>query len=131
MAYSQPVIDHFEHPQNVGSLDGSSPCVGTALVGSPQVGEVIKLQIRVDPATGLIDEARFRTYGSGPAIAASSLATQWLRGKTPDAAVMIGHAEIARELQLPPTRLHCSILVTDAIKAAVGDYRAKRGGAAR
>lgn len=125
MAYSQQLIDHFENPRNVGSLDRHSPQVGTALVGSPQVGEVIRLQIHVNPATGLIDEARFKTYGGRAAIAASSLATQWLQGKSPDAATRITHADIIRELDLPPERVHCALLVTEAIEAAVADYRHK------
>lgn len=127
MAYSQQTTDHFENPRNVGSLDGGSPCVGTALVGSPGVGEVIRLQIRIDPATGLIGEARFKAYGSGAAIAAASLATEWLCGRAPDTALAIAGTDIVRELGLPPERVHCAILVAEAIEAAVSDYRAKHG----
>ena len=125
MAYSQQLIDHFERPRNVGTLDGGSPRVGTALVGSPQVGEVIRLQIEIDPATGLIAQARFKTYGSRAAIAASSLVTQWLRGKTPGAATQITHADIVRALDLPPERMHCAILLTEAIATALADHRHK------
>lgn len=125
MAYSPQLIDHFEHPRNVGSLDDRHCDVGTALVGSPQAGEVIRLQIRIDPAAGLIDQACFKAYGSSAAIAASSLATQWLRGRSLDAAAAITHADITRELALPPERVHCALVVTQAIQAAVSDYRAK------
>lgn len=125
MAYSRQLLEHFENPRNVGTLDAGDPNVGTALVGSPAVGEVIRLQMRVAPATGRIDAARFKTYGSGAAIAASSLATEWLQGKTPEAAAVITHAEIARALELPPERMHCAILVADAIRVAVNDYQAK------
>lgn len=125
MAYSRQLLDHFENPRNVGTLDAGDPDVGTALVGSPAAGEVIRLQMRVSPATGLIDAARFKTYGSGAAIAASSLATEWLQGKTPEAAAAITQAEIARALELPPERMHCAILVADAIRAAIQDHQAK------
>lgn len=126
MAYSPEVIDHFEHPRNVGTLDARHPHVGNALVGSPRIGEVIRLQIQVNSATGLIEEARFRTYGNAAAIAAASLATLWLKGRAPEAAAMIRHADLARELALPPERLHSALLVTDAIQAAVDDYLNKR-----
>ena len=125
MAYSEKVIDYSENPRYAGSLDANDPCVGTALVGSPRAGEVIKLQIRVNPATGLIAQACFKAYGSGPAIAASSLVAEWAHGKTPDAAALIRNADIARELSLPPLKVHCSILAEEAIKAAVKDYQSK------
>lgn len=126
MAYSSQVIDHFENPRNVGTLDARHPGVGNALVGSPQIGEVVRLQIQVNPATGLIEEARFRAYGSAAAIAAASLATLWLYGKTTETAVTVRHADLARELELSPERLHSALLVTDAIQAAVDDYLHKR-----
>lgn len=130
MAYSEKIVEYSGNPRNVGSLDRNDPTVGTGLVGSPRSGEVIKLQIKVDPETGVIAQARFRTFGSDPAIAAASLATEWLGGKTPEAALAITNGAIARELSLPPVKIHCSILAQDAIKAAVNDYRAKRGDSA-
>jgi nitrogen fixation NifU-like protein len=126
MAYSSKVIDHFEHPRNVGSLPKDDPNVGTGLVGAPECGDVMKLQIRIDPATGVIDDAKFKTFGCGSAIASSSLVTEWLKGRTVDQALAISNAEIVSELELPPVKIHCSVLAEDAIKAAVADYRRKR-----
>ena len=126
MTYSPKVIDHFQNPRNVGSLPKDDPHVGTGLVGAPECGDVMKLQIRIDPATGLIDEAKFKTFGCGSAIASSSLVTEWLTGRTLDQALAITNAEIADELQLPPVKIHCSVLAEDAIKAAIADYQRKR-----
>lgn len=125
MAYSDKVIDHYENPRNVGSFDKGDDSVGTGMVGAPACGDVMKLQIKVDPATGVIQEARFKTYGCGSAIASSSLVTEWVKGKTLDQASGIQNSQIAEELALPPVKVHCSILAEDAIKAAVSDYRAK------
>ena len=125
MAYSDKVIDHYEHPRNVGSLDTSDASVGTGMVGAPACGDVMKLQIKVNPSTGVIEDARFKTYGCGSAIASSSLVTEWVRGKTLDEALTIKNTQIAEELALPPVKIHCSILAEDAIKAAVNDYKAK------
>ncbi|HET7867434.1 MAG TPA: Fe-S cluster assembly scaffold IscU [Burkholderiaceae bacterium] len=124
MAYSDKVIDHYENPRNVGSLDGAAG-VGTGMVGAPACGDVMKLQIQVDPATGVIQDARFKTYGCGSAIASSSLVTEWVKGKTLDQALSIKNTAIAEELALPPVKIHCSILAEDAIKAAVEDYKKK------
>jgi nitrogen fixation NifU-like protein len=126
MSYSPKVIDHFQNPRNVGSLPKDDPHVGTGLVGAPECGDVMKLQIRIDPATGVIDEAKFKTFGCGSAIASSSLVTEWLTGRTLDQALAITNAEIADELQLPPVKIHCSVLAEDAIKAAIADYQRKR-----
>jgi len=123
MAYSDKVIDHYENPRNVGSFDKSDPSVGTGMVGAPACGDVMKLQIKVDDDTGIITDAKFKTYGCGSAIASSSLVTEWLKGKTLDEAGTIKNKEIAEELALPPVKIHCSILAEDAIKAAVDDYR--------
>lgn len=123
MAYSQAVIDHYENPRNVGSFAKDDPDVGTGLTGAPACGDVMKLQIKVDPKTGVITDARFKTYGCGSAIASSSLVTEWVKGKTLDEAGSIKNSEIAEELALPPVKIHCSILAEDAIKAAVADYR--------
>jgi nitrogen fixation NifU-like protein len=125
MAYSEKVIDHYEHPRNVGSLDKSDPAVGTGMVGAPACGDVMKLQIQVDEATGIIKDAKFKTYGCGSAIASSSLVTEWVKGKTLSEAEAIKNSEIATELALPPVKIHCSILAEDAIKAAIEDYRRK------
>ena len=130
MAYSDKVIDHYENPRNVGSFDKSDDTVGTGMVGAPACGDVMKLQIKVDPSTGLIEDARFKTYGCGSAIASSSLVTEWVKGKTLDQALLIKHTAIAEELALPPVKIHCSILAEDAIKAAVDDYRARHDAAA-
>ena len=124
MAYSDKVIDHYENPRNVGAL-GNDADVGTGMVGAPACGDVMKLQIRVNPATGLIEDAKFKTYGCGSAIASSSLVTEWVKGKTLDQALAIKNTAIAEELALPPVKIHCSILAEDAIKAAVSDYRSR------
>jgi nitrogen fixation NifU-like protein len=125
MAYSDKVIDHYENPRNVGALDKSDPTVGTGMVGAPACGDVMKLQIKVDDDTGVITDAKFKTYGCGSAIASSSLVTEWVKGKTLDEAGSIRNSQIAEELALPPVKIHCSILAEDAIKAAVEDYRKK------
>ena len=124
MAYSAAVIDHYENPRNVGSLDKNDLSVGTGMVGAPACGDVMKLQIQVDD-TGVIRDARFKTYGCGSAIASSSLVTEWVKGKTLDEAMQLKNTEIATELALPPVKIHCSILAEDAIKAAIEDYRKK------
>jgi nitrogen fixation NifU-like protein len=126
MAYSDKVIDHYENPRNVGTLDKDSGNVGTGMVGAPACGDVMRLQIQVN-AEGVIEDAKFKTYGCGSAIASSSLLTEWVKGKTLDEARAIKNTEIAEELALPPVKVHCSVLAEDAIKAAVRDYRAKRG----
>ena len=123
MAYSDKVIDHYENPRNVGSFEKDDPTVGTGMVGAPACGDVMKLQIKVDDDTGIITDAKFKTYGCGSAIASSSLVTEWVKGKTLDEAGSIKNSEIAEELALPPVKIHCSILAEDAIKAAVNDYR--------
>ena len=125
MAYSQLVIDHYENPRNVGSFDKTDESVGTGMVGAPACGDVMKLQIKVDRETGVITDAKFKTYGCGSAIASSSLVTEWVKGKTLDQAGSIKNTEIAEHLALPPVKIHCSILAEDAIKAAVADYRKK------
>jgi nitrogen fixation protein NifU and related proteins len=125
MAYSEKVIEHYENPRNVGSFDKSDDTVGTGMVGAPACGDVMKLQIKVNPQTGLIEDARFKTYGCGSAIASSSLVTEWVKGKSLDEALTIKNMQIAQELALPPVKIHCSILAEDAIKAAVSDYKAK------
>ena len=127
MAYSEMVVEHYENPRNVGSFDKGDESVGTGMVGAPACGDVMKLQIRVNPATGLIEDARFKTYGCGSAIASSSLVTEWVKGKTLDQAATIRNTQIAEELALPPVKIHCSILAEDAIKAAIDDYRKKHG----
>jgi nitrogen fixation NifU-like protein len=126
MAYSSKVIDHYENPRNVGSFDKSDPSVGTGMVGAPACGDVMKLQIKVNEQ-GVIEDARFKTYGCGSAIASSSLATEWMKGKTLEEAEKIRNTQIAEELALPPVKIHCSILAEDAIKAAIADYRRKHG----
>ena len=123
MAYSNKVLDHYENPRNVGSFEKNDPTVGTGMVGAPACGDVMKLQIKVDNDTGIITDAKFKTYGCGSAIASSSLITEWVKGKTLDEAGSIKNSEIAEELALPPVKIHCSILAEDAIKAAVNDYR--------
>jgi nitrogen fixation NifU-like protein len=123
MAYSDKVIDHYENPRNVGSFEKDDPTVGTGMVGAPACGDVMKLQIKVNTETGIIEDAKFKTYGCGSAIASSSLVTEWVKGKTLDQAGSIKNSEIATELALPPVKIHCSILAEDAIKAAVNDYR--------
>ena len=129
MAYSEKVIEHFKHPKNVGTLDKSKSNVGTGLVGAPECGDVMRLQIEVDDASGVISDAKFKTFGCGSAIASSSLATEWLKGKTVDEALAIDNMAIVEELALPPVKIHCSVLAEDAIKAAVQDYRNKSGAA--
>lgn len=126
MAYSEKVLDHYEHPRNVGSLDKDDAFVGTGMVGAPACGDVMKLQIKVGK-DGVIEDAKFKTYGCGSAIASSSLVTEWVKGKTVDEALAIKNTQIAEELALPPVKIHCSILAEDAIKAAVADYKAKHG----
>jgi nitrogen fixation NifU-like protein len=126
MAYSEKVIDHYQNPKNVGTLDKSKQNVGTGLVGAPECGDVMRLQIEVDDS-GLITDAKFKTFGCGSAIASSSLATEWLKGKTVEQAVSIDNMTIVEELNLPPVKIHCSVLAEDAIKAAVNDYRKKNG----
>ncbi len=127
MAYSEKVIEHYENPHNVGSFDKGDDSVGTGMVGAPACGDVMKLQIKVNPVTGLIEDARFKTYGCGSAIASSSLVTDWVKGKSLDEAMGIKNTQIAEELALPPVKIHCSILAEDAIKAAVQDYKTKHG----
>ena len=126
MAYSHKVVDHYENPRNVGSFDKSDTDIGTGMVGAPACGDVMKLQIKVDNDTGIITDAKFKTYGCGSAIASSSLITEWVKGKTLDQAGSIKNSEIAEELALPPVKIHCSILAEDAIKAAVADYKRKK-----
>ena len=125
MAYSEKVVEHYENPRNVGSFDKGDDTVGTGMVGAPACGDVMKLQIKVNPVTGLIEDAKFKTYGCGSAIASSSLVTEWVKGKSLDEALTIKNTHIAEELALPPVKIHCSILAEDAIKAAVNDYKAK------
>ena len=127
MAYSEKVIDHYQKPRNIGKLDKDSKTVGTGLVGAPECGDVMRLQIDVDDATGIIKDAKFKTFGCGSAIASSSLATEWLKGKTVDSAMEIDNMEIVEELALPPVKIHCSVLAEDAIKMAINDYRQKQG----
>jgi nitrogen fixation protein NifU and related proteins len=127
MAYSDKVVEHYENPRNVGSFDKGDDTVGTGMVGAPACGDVMKLQIKVNPETGLIEDARFKTYGCGSAIASSSLVTEWVKGRSLDEALTIKNTQIAEELALPPVKIHCSILAEDAIKAAVLDYKAKHG----
>ena len=127
MAYSNKVLDHYNNPRNVGSFDKADVTVGTGVVGAPECGDVMKLQIKVDPATGRIEDARFKTFGCGSAIASSSLATEWLKGKTLDEAEAIRNTAIVEELSLPPVKVHCSVLAEDAIKAAIRDYQQKQG----
>ena len=125
MAYSESVIDHFENPKNVGSLDKGSINVGTGLVGAPECGDVMKLQIQVNEETGVIEDAKFKTFGCGSAIASSSLATEWIRGKTIDEAMTLDNTKIVEELSLPPVKIHCSVLAEDAIKSAINDNKSK------
>ena len=125
MAYSDKVLDHYNNPRNVGSLDKADPSVGTGMVGAPACGDVMKLQIKVNPETNIIEDAKFKTYGCGSAIASSSLVTELLKGKTLDQATGIKNSDIATELALPPVKIHCSVLAEDAIKAAIKDYEVK------
>jgi nitrogen fixation NifU-like protein len=131
MAYSDKVVDHYENPRNVGSFAKSEDSIGTGMVGAPACGDVMKLQIKVNPETGVIEDAKFKTYGCGSAIASSSLVTEWVKGKSLDEALKIKNTHIATELALPPVKIHCSILAEDAIKAAVNDYKAKHPAIAR
>lgn len=126
MAYSDKVLDHYNNPRNVGSMDKSSPDVGTGMVGAPECGDVMKLQVKVNPVTGIIEDAKFKTFGCGSAIASSSLATEMLKGKTVDEALAIKNTAIVSELSLPPVKIHCSVLAEDAIKAAISDYKHKK-----
>src|SRR5208282_354350 len=126
MAYSDKVLDHYNHPRNVGSMDKSSPDVGTGLVGAPECGDVMKLQIKVNKETGVIEDAKFKTFGCGSAIASSSLATEWVKGRTIAEALTIKNTEIVKELALPPVKIHCSVLAEDAIRAAIGDWKKKQ-----
>jgi nitrogen fixation protein NifU and related proteins len=127
MAYSDKVIDHYNNPRNVGQLDKSSSEVGTGLVGAPECGDVMRLQIKVNPETQVIEEAKFKTFGCGSAIASSSLATEWVKGKTVEEAMQIKNTDIVKELALPPVKIHCSVLAEDAIRAAIGDWKKKNG----
>ena len=127
MAYSDKVVDHYNNPRNVGSMDKSRTDVGTGMVGAPECGDVMKLQIQVNSATGIIEDAKFKTFGCGSAIASSSLATEWLKGKSVDEALEIKNTDIVNELALPPVKIHCSVLAEDAIKAAINDYKTKQG----
>ena len=126
MAYSDKVIDHYNNPRNVGQMDKSQSEVGTGLVGAPECGDVMRLQIRVNPETHVIEEAKFKTFGCGSAIASSSLATEWVKGKTVDEALTIKNMDIVKELSLPPVKIHCSVLAEDAIRAAIGDWKQKQ-----
>jgi len=127
MSYSDKVIDHYNNPRNVGSMDKKDAAVGTGLVGAPECGDVMKLQIKVNPQTNIIEDAKFKTFGCGSAIASSSLATEWVKGKTIDQALAIKNTEIVKELALPPVKIHCSVLAEDAIRAAIGDWKKKQG----
>jgi len=126
MPYSDKILDHYSNPRNVGSFDAADPTVGTGLVGAPECGDVMKLQIKVNPTTGVIEDAKFKTFGCGSAIASSSLATEWLKGKTVEEALAIKNTEIVEELALPPVKVHCSVLAEDAIKAALKNYQDKQ-----
>jgi nitrogen fixation protein NifU and related proteins len=129
MAYSDKVIDHYNNPRNVGTLDKNSTEVGTGLVGAPECGDVMRLQIKVNPETQVIEDAKFKTFGCGSAIASSSLATEWIRGKKVEDALAIKNTDIVKELALPPVKIHCSVLAEDAIRAAIGDWKKKQGAA--
>jgi nitrogen fixation NifU-like protein len=126
MAYTDKVIDHYKNPRNVGSMDKADPSVGTGVVGAPECGDVMKLQIRINDQTGVIEDAKFKTFGCGSAIASSSLVTEWVKGKTIDEALKIKNTEIVHELSLPPIKIHCSVLAEDAIRAAISDYKKKK-----
>jgi len=129
MPYSDKVLDHYSNPRNVGGFDAKDPTVGTGLVGAPECGDVMRLQIKVNPDTGVIEDAKFKTFGCGSAIASSSLATEWLKGKTVDEAMEIKNTEIVEELALPPVKVHCSVLAEDAIKGAIQNYQQKQNSA--
>lgn len=126
MAYSEKVLDHYNNPRNVGSMDKTDPTVGTGIVGAPECGDVMKLQLKINPDTGIIEDARFKTFGCGSAIASSSLATEWVKGKSVDEAMALKNTVIVEELALPPVKIHCSVLAEDAIKAALRDYHSKQ-----
>ena len=126
MSYSEKVLDHYNHPRNVGALDKLDPNVGTGMVGAPECGDVLRLQLKVNPETGVIEDAKFKTFGCGSAIASSSLATEWVKGRTVDQALEIKNVAIVNELSLPPVKIHCSVLAEDAIRAAIDDYRKKQ-----
>jgi nitrogen fixation NifU-like protein len=126
MPYSDKILDHYNNPRNVGSFDAADPTVGTGLVGAPECGDVMRLQIKVNPDTGVIEDAKFKTFGCGSAIASSSLATEWLKGRTVDEAMALKNTEIVEELALPPVKVHCSVLAEDAIKAAIANYQQKQ-----
>ena len=126
MAYSKKLLDHYENPRNVGSFDKKESNIGTGLVGAPECGDVMKLQIQVNKETGIIEDAKFKTFGCGSAIASSSLATEWIRGKTVDEAMTLDNTQIVEELSLPPVKIHCSVLAEDAIKGAIADYKSKQ-----
>jgi nitrogen fixation NifU-like protein len=126
MAYSEKVIDHYEHPRNVGTLDKEDPTVGTGLVGAPACGDVMRLQIKVNPDTGIVEDAKFKTFGCGSAIASSSLVTEWVKGKSLDEVMQIKNSQIVEELNLPPVKIHCSVLAEDAVKSAIADFRKKQ-----
>jgi nitrogen fixation protein NifU and related proteins len=126
MAYSEKVIDHYEHPRNVGTLDKEDPSVGTGLVGAPACGDVMRLQIKVNPETGIVEDAKFKTFGCGSAIASSSLVTEWVKGKSLDEVMQIKNSQIVEELNLPPVKIHCSVLAEDAVKSAIADFRKKQ-----
>ncbi|MDP4200923.1 MAG: Fe-S cluster assembly scaffold IscU [Bacteroidota bacterium] len=130
MAYSEKVIEHYQHPRNVGTLDPNDPNVGTGLVGAPECGDVMRLQLRINPETGTIEDAKFKTFGCGSAIASSSLATEMIKGKSVDEAYAIKNTVIVKELNLPPVKIHCSVLAEDAIKAAIEDFKKKRSAVA-
>ncbi|MDD9943806.1 MAG: Fe-S cluster assembly scaffold IscU [Myxococcales bacterium] len=127
MAYSEKVIEHYENPRNVGTLDKADPNVGTGLVGAPACGDVMRLQIKINPETQVVEDAKFKTFGCGSAIASSSLVTEWVKGKTVDEAMSLKNSDIVQELNLPPVKIHCSVLAEDAIKSAIADFRAKQG----
>jgi nitrogen fixation protein NifU and related proteins len=126
MSYTDKVIDHYKNPRNVGSMDKADPNVGTGIVGAPECGDVMKLQIKINEQSGVIEDAKFKTFGCGSAIASSSLVTEWVKGKTIDEALKIKNTEIVEELSLPPIKIHCSVLAEDAIKAAISDYKKKK-----
>jgi nitrogen fixation NifU-like protein len=126
MSYSEKVLDHYNNPRNVGALDKLDPNVGTGMVGAPECGDVLRLQLKVNPETGVIEDAKFKTFGCGSAIASSSLATEWVKGRTVDQALEIKNVAIVNELSLPPVKIHCSVLAEDAIRAAIDDYRKKQ-----
>jgi nitrogen fixation protein NifU and related proteins len=126
MAYSDKVIEHYEKPRNVGTLDKEDPTVGTGLVGAPACGDVMRLQLKIDPETGIVEDAKFKTFGCGSAIASSSLVTEWVKGKTLDEVMQLKNSDIVEELNLPPVKIHCSVLAEDAVKSAIADFRKKQ-----